>query len=511
MITEDSEAHREELQSANEEILSSNEELKSINEELETSKEELQSSNEELTTINEELLIRNIDLKEAVEYSEAIIQTITEPLVVLNADMRIRTANKAFYKSFQLRPADTEGNYFYETANGQWNIPELRKELDSIVHKDKSFENFELSHDFPAIGQRTLLFNAMRMSIDNNKGRRFLLAIQDITDRVTNLRELSYTKEYFRLLVQNAFDVITIFSPNGDIKYQSESMKRVLGYSPEESIGTNIFTDGIAHPDDLAIKREWFATCKATPNEPISQEFRLRHKDGTYKYIDAVCINLLDNPFINGIVGNYRDITNQKSLERQREEFIGIASHELRTPVTSIKGYTQLIQATLSGSGATQAGEFTEKLHKQVDRLMHLIEKLLDVTRISGGQLQLQLSTFDINDLLKERADELSQTTSANIIMELQECPVIRADRERIGQVITNLLSNAVKYSPPNEKIIIRTSFQSGVGAELYKVTVSIRDFGGGISETMQSAIFDRFFRVKDANTNIIPGLGLGL
>ncbi len=112
LVSEEFEAAREELQSSNEEVLSSNEELQSINEELETSKEELQSSNEELTTINEELNYRNIELKEAFEYREAIVETIHEPLVVLNADLRIITANKAFYNIFKISRDETEGNYF---------------------------------------------------------------------------------------------------------------------------------------------------------------------------------------------------------------------------------------------------------------------------------------------------------------------------------------------------------------------------------------------------------------
>src|SRR5258705_3854451 len=118
IMGEEFEATREELQSANEEILSSNEELQSINEELETSTEELQSTNEELTTINEELLHRNTDLKEAVDYSDAIIQTINEPFVVLNSDMRVETANQAFYSGFKTYEEEMSRLNFFEVING---------------------------------------------------------------------------------------------------------------------------------------------------------------------------------------------------------------------------------------------------------------------------------------------------------------------------------------------------------------------------------------------------------
>jgi two-component system CheB/CheR fusion protein len=182
-MSEEFEANREELQSANEEILSSNEELQSINEELETSKEELQSTNEELTTINEELQRRNTDLKELSDYSKAIVETINEPILVLTPDMKIQMANKAFYAMFKTNIDRCEGHYFFEMDAGQWNMPELKRKISEIVQKNKTFENCEITKVFPAVGEKTLLFNAMRMEQPDNKKNRILLVIQDMTSR----------------------------------------------------------------------------------------------------------------------------------------------------------------------------------------------------------------------------------------------------------------------------------------------------------------------------------------
>ena len=180
-MSEEFEANREELQSANEEILSSNEELQSINEELETSKEELQSTNEELITINEELQRRNNDLKEVSDFSKAIIETINEPILALTADMRVQMANKAFYAMFETNIDRTEGHYFFEMEGGQWNMPELKKRVNEIVQKNKSFENCEITKVFPGVGEKTLLFNAMRMDQPDIKKNRILVVIQDMT------------------------------------------------------------------------------------------------------------------------------------------------------------------------------------------------------------------------------------------------------------------------------------------------------------------------------------------
>ena len=182
-MSEEFEANREELQSANEEILSSNEELQSINEELETSKEELQSTNEELITINEELQRRNNDLKELSDFSKAIIETINEPILVLNSDMKIQMANKAFYAMFKTNIDRTEGHYFFEMEGSQWNMPELKKKLNEIVQKNKSFDNCEITKVFPGVGEKTLLFNAMRMDQPDIKKNRILVVIQDMTSR----------------------------------------------------------------------------------------------------------------------------------------------------------------------------------------------------------------------------------------------------------------------------------------------------------------------------------------
>jgi two-component system CheB/CheR fusion protein len=176
-MNEDFEATREELQSANEEVLSSNEELQSINEELETSKEELQSTNEELTTINEELQLRNADLKESVEYVKAIVETIREPLVVLHTDLRIRTANRAFYSIFGLKE-NVEGLFFYDVSNGLFDLEELKTQLLKTISRGVDFQDFELNIKTRTTGEKILLFNAMRMIAEGGKRTRILLAIE---------------------------------------------------------------------------------------------------------------------------------------------------------------------------------------------------------------------------------------------------------------------------------------------------------------------------------------------
>ncbi len=182
-VTEDQEAANEELQSANEELLSGSEELQSLNEELETSKEEIQSTNEELTIMNQELHERNDQLNVARHYSEAIIKTLREPLIILDQQLRIKTANNAFYEKFQVTDLETEGKLIYELGNNQWDIAPLRKLLQQIISGKTTIENFEITHNFPSIGERSVLLNARQVVNEKNVVQLILLAIEDITEK----------------------------------------------------------------------------------------------------------------------------------------------------------------------------------------------------------------------------------------------------------------------------------------------------------------------------------------
>jgi two-component system, chemotaxis family, CheB/CheR fusion protein len=181
-IIEEQEASNEELQSANEEIVSSNEELQSINEELETSKEEVESTNEELMTINTELQVRNEQLAEAYEYAEAVFATIREAVIVLDNDLRVRSANRAFYKIFNAKEDNTEGLLIYEVNNRQWDIPALHTLLEDMLPNNSQLNGHEIEHDFAQAGKKVLLLNARRIVQKIHRQQLILLAIEDITE-----------------------------------------------------------------------------------------------------------------------------------------------------------------------------------------------------------------------------------------------------------------------------------------------------------------------------------------
>ncbi len=229
-IAQEHEAFTEELQSANEEVVSSNEELQTLNEELETSKEEIESANEELITTNEELQTRNDLLNEAYGYSEAVFATIHEPMIVLDKNLRVKSANKTFYKIFNVKEEETEGLLLYDLGNKQWNIPRLRELLEDLLPKNSHFHDFEIIHNFPVIGEKTMLLNARRIIQKMNHEELILLAIRDITEQATARNKIEDSeKRYNMMLMKSQFAFAVLKGKNMVITLANDAIKEMWG------------------------------------------------------------------------------------------------------------------------------------------------------------------------------------------------------------------------------------------------------------------------------------------
>jgi two-component system CheB/CheR fusion protein len=631
--TEEYEATREELQSANEEILSSNEELLSINEQLKTSKEELQSSNEELLTINEELQNRNLELKHSRDYAEAIIETMRGPLVVLNIELRVRTANRAFYQFFRLTQEETEGKFLYELGGGKWNIHALRDELYDILPQQADFKDFLINHDFPGIGERTMIINAHRLIQDEEaKESLILLSFEDITRYKKAEQSLLETQEQLKLalgggsvgtwswsvrtneiVVSREEEVLYRLPPGtlmktyeewektihrDDLEATRKALKEAIenktpldiefrilwpdrsihwilarantyygaNREPEKMVGVHIditerrravealqesekrfhtmsdhapvmiwmagpdkqinfvnktwlsFTgrtmeqesgegwqEGI-HREDMPLYEEVYQDAFEARKE-FKVDYRLRRYDGEYRWIMNHGIpRFSGDDFFIGFIGTCVDITDRIDLERQKDDFMGIASHELKTPVTSIKAYTQILQEKFRKANDIVSTNMLTRLDLQIDKLTGLINMLLDVAKMQSGQMDYIEENFDVIEFVQEITEELQRICPDHtIVRQLNTNGQVYGDKSRLGQVLTNLISNAVKYSPKSREIIVKVNRNED------HYIFSVQDFGVGIEKDMQEKIFGRFFRVSEAAGNRVSGLGLGL
>lgn len=189
-----------------------------------------------------------------------------------------------------------------------------------------------------------------------------------------------------------------------------------------------------------------------------------------------------------------------------RDEFISVASHELKTPVTSVKMFTQVLRKHSEQIGDKKAVNYLSKMDRQINNLTELIYDLLNVSKIQAGKMEFKKKKYDFDASIKETIDVLQQSSEKHkLIIKGKTGKSVVADEERIGQVLNNLISNAVKYSPHADMILIKLSSTKD------NVRVDVQDFGIGMEENHLNKIFERFYRVYDNNDKTFPGLGIGL
>jgi len=292
--------------------------------------------------------------------------------------------------------------------------------------------------------------------------------------------------------------------PDGTLDYINQRWYDQSG-RPKEEIISSSWTDAV-HPDDKARATVAWSHALKTGNA-YQTEFRIKDKYNEYRWflVRALPLKNASGEIVKWY-GTNTDVHHQKELEKQKDDFLGIASHELKTPVTSLKAYAQVLEAMFKRSGDLKNADFLAKMNKQVDRLTNLIGDLLDVTKINAGRLQFNHSTFDFNEMVEEVIEDVQRTSSKHIISKnLNFKRTIFGDRERICQVVTNLLTNAVKYSPDANEVVIYTNDQET------NVQLCVQDYGIGISSEKKDQVFEQFYRVSGNKEHTFPGLGLGL
>jgi len=221
----------------------------------------------------------------------------------------------------------------------------------------------------------------------------------------------------------------------------------------------------------------------------------------------AHAIALLEGNALQGIVSVFHDITNLKRLENLRREFVANVSHELKTPLTSIKGYTEtLLEGALED--ASHAREFTQAIYEQSERLGSLIDDLLDLSRIESGRMELRIENFELKPFVQEvlrPMDPIVEKKRLKLENRIPGTLTVKADPPKVRQILMNLLDNAVKYTPEKGEIVVEASPFSG------GVQVKVQDTGIGIPEEDLSRLFERFYRVDKARSRELGGTGLGL
>lgn len=445
--------------------------------------------------------------------SDTIIQIIREPLVILNRNLEIIEANPSFYQTFSEKKEEVIGKRLLHLP--QWQIPEIEKPLSEVLVLNKAFETVEIRHNFQKAGDKTLLLKVHNLIREDLQGEDILIEFEDITASKIIEARLRDREEWFRSLIINSSDIIAVLTVEGNISYESPSLEMILGYKAEERIGVNIFEKPIAHPEDLVKLKKLLAKSVSKSDEIVRGEVRFQAKNGEWRYLEAVFRNKLSDNKIQGIIVNYRDITDRKINEQKikdaiklRDDFINIASHELKTPITSIKAYTQILLKKLDKSKEKSLYSMSESINRQISRLTELIGSLLDATKIQSGKFSLSIETFQIDEFITKI---ISDFRNINPEIKFKIKGVIgrnfRGDRYRLEQVLVNLITNAIKYSDRDKRIEVILTVKNK------KAIIAVRDYGIGIAKENLEKIFERFFSIDSPlrKTSAFSSLGLGL
>jgi two-component system CheB/CheR fusion protein len=540
-LVEEQEAANEELQSANEEIVSSNEELQSINEELETSKEELESSNEELLTINQELQVRNDQLSEAYDYTEQVIETIREAVIVLDSLLIVKSANKAFYRTFNTKVGEAEGYLIYEVKDSQWNIPKLKELLQNILPGTNQHYGYELTHLFEGIGEKVLLLSVKKIVQKTSGQQLILLAIEDITEHRQAERLLEEREQWLRNMANNVPAMLWVAGPDESFTFVNKTWLAFTGRPLNKEVGIG-WTEGV-FKDDLDTVVSTFHT-NFVEQKPFSIEYRMKRSDGEFRWVLNNAVPTYDsNGEFSGYTGSCTEIHSKKilneelekrvkertqelqdsnmNLERSNNElaqFAYVASHDLQEPLRKIITFSTRLKERFLDLIPNQGKEYIEKINYSAERMRNLIDDLLNFSRIT--RFDKKFIKTDLNRVMRDVLGDFDLLIlERNAILNIERLPVLHVIPLQMNQLFHNLLSNALKFTSKSDVPTITVKCRTLPGQELqhynqldkenkyYEITFS--DNGIGFDQEFADQIFVIFQRLNDKED--YPGTGIGL
>jgi PAS domain S-box-containing protein len=457
-------------------------------------------------------------------YAQDIVDTVREPLLMLDTNLRVQSANRAFYETFGVSPDETEEQLIYELGNGQWDIPALRTLLEDVIPTSSVFNDFELEHTFPAIGRRVMLLNGRRLRAGSHSAI-IVLAMEDVTERRKSEADLTAIETYAQDIVDTVREPLLILDKTLRVQSGNRAFYRTFRVSPGETENRLIYELGNGQWDIPALRT---LLEDIVPKSSVFNDFELEHD---FPALGRRVMLLNARKLQAGHHGELLVLAMEDVTERRRVEeavakakeaseaanktkslFLANMSHELRTPLNAIVGYSEMLQEEAVERKLDSFVSDLDKIHAAGRQLLGLINDILDLSKIEAGKMDLYLESFDLNDLITEVASTIQPMVTKNAnelkIESAVDLGRMHADQVKVRQALFNLLSNAAKFTHEGF-ITLKADRQQMDGTEW--IVFGVTDTGIGLTEDKVLRLFQDFTQADASTTRKFGGTGLGL
>ncbi len=479
--------HEQRFQELNEELAASNEELSAVNEELTASIEELEISHTELG-ISEQ------------RFRMLVLQAPFAICVIRAEDLMVLEVNDDYLelvgRERQLLENLTIWQAIPEAAAGYAAV------MQGVINTGIAFKAFEHEVTLIRKGKPEILFlDFVYEPVKNAQGlvAAIMVVAIDVTSKVVARKNIEDVEERNRLAVEAAEIGTYEFNYQTNVLTSSGRFNQIFGFEQQVSRDEILNT---YHPADAHLSED--AHQQAQTTGKLAYETRLLFPNQVIKWVRVLGnVHYDANGIRTRLLGTVLDITEYKRLQQQKDDFISIASHELKTPITSLKASLQLLERMKENPTPLLPRLITQSTRSMI-KISELVEDLLNVSRMNEGQVMLNKNKFLLAKMLSDCCSHIKEEGKHELIVKGDLDLEVFADEHRIEQVVVNFANNAAKYAPQSKEIMITVEKLAD------RAKVSVQDFGPGIAPEKIPHLFDRYFRADDSGAQV-SGLGLGL
>ncbi|MCL7987436.1 PAS domain-containing protein [Sphingobacterium sp. lm-10] len=559
--------YNEELAVLNEELQTTNEELATINEEYNSTNEQLEDYNQAIQSINNKLTEKNENLNTVnVGYQNENKSLSSDNKSLSKDNKNLRTLNNAVTK-LNNKLIDSEAVFKNLIAQSPIAIMLLKGEdlivtiinspMLELIDRDDSIIGKSLLEEIPELVGQPAAIKLIQTFRDGSARVEFSSPVSlmrngdlvegfynfsyapymedghvtgvidmvvDVTTEIAAIRErdetirektlledtLRNSEQRLQGILETMAEGVGIIDVNGQLVYANPMAQQILGLTLSEIEDRtyddprwqNLRLDGSPLPEE----EHPMSIMMSTGRPVFDVEIGLQppNRDRSYISINAAPI-FDDQGNLSGGIGTFMDVTSRRLISQSKDDFISIASHELKTPVTSLKASLQLLERAHKRLPEETREKLISQSIRSLENLSRLISDLLDTSRMEQGQMKIEKKLFSLDELFDDCCSHIAKTSKKKIIFKGEKAQLILADNQQIGQVLINFITNAIKYAPDSVEIIVNARLNSDA-----EIKISVQDFGPGIEEEKSKHLFNRYYRA-DYKGQKFTGLGLGL